>query len=221
MRTATAPQLVALLLCVLGTGCAGRARLEFTPLHFKSIDPPPPHVTRLEFQHCYWWTDEDGTVWIAMEKKFAPWFNPRLQFEVQVSLALEKLPAGKARNYRIGGRELRARVKFGIWESRFASRAGIVALYRESGQRLRGSLRVQTSRVSSQLLGGWGEPTNYLMQGSFLAVENRQRGRAFAEITESQGWERSAPERSADAEEPEKHAENADAPGATGAAFPG
>ena len=185
-----AASILALLLPLAAVGCAGRARMEFSPLHFKSIDPPAPQSSRVNFDRCYWWTDEGGRLWVAMERTFAPWFNPKLRVEVQISLQLEKLPAGAARNYPIGRRELRARIKFGVWESRFSSVAGIAAVYRESGDRLRGSLRMQTSRVSSELIGGWGEPSIYLMQGAFNAVHDEQRGREIATLTESQGWER-------------------------------
>ncbi len=132
-----------------------------------------------------------------MQRRQTSLFSPKLRFEFQLSLALERLPAGKARNYKLGRRELRARVKFGPWESRFASQVGIGALYRESGDRLRGSLRVQTTRVSLQMLGGWSKPIRYLMQGSFTAVHDEERGRPIAEATESAGWGRGASKRPA------------------------
>jgi hypothetical protein len=174
-------------------GCTGSGRLEFASLDFKAIDPPPPRVSPLKVQECYWWTDQDGQVWIAMQRRGTTFFNPRLRFEFQLSLVLEKLPAGQARNYQLRRRELRARVKFGPWESRFASQLGIAALYREAGDRLRGSLRVQTTRVSLQFLGSWSDPVRYLMLGSFVAVPDEQRGRAIVEATESDGWGRDAP----------------------------
>jgi len=187
--------LVTFLLFV--AGCTGSGRLEFASLNFKAIDPPAPRVSPLKVQECYWWTDQDGQVWIAMQHRGIPFFNPRLRFEFQLSLALEQLPAGQARNYQLRRRELRARVKFGPWESRFASQLGIAALYRESGDRLRGSLRVQTTRVSLEFLGSWSEPVRYLMLGSFVAVPGEQRGRAIAEATESAGWGRDTPVRPA------------------------
>jgi hypothetical protein len=185
-----AAKILAALLPLLAAGCAGAARLEFVPLNYKSIDPPPALPARVDFQQCCWWVDDDGRLGIAMEKKFTPPFHPEFKFELQVSLLLEKPPAGKARNYPIGRRELRARVKFGVWESRFSSLNGIAAVYRESGDRLRGALRIQTSRVSSELLGGWSEPANYLMLGTFTAVPDPARGRQIAALTESQGWDR-------------------------------
>lgn len=141
-------------------------------------------------RECYWWTDEDGQLWIAMQRQQTPLFYPKMRFEFQLSLALERLPAGTARNCKVDRTTLRARIRFGPWESRFSSRVGIVAVYRESRDRLRGSMRLQAVRVASQWLGGWGKPTRYLMLGSFTAVPDEQRGRAIAEATESSGWGR-------------------------------
>lgn len=182
-----------LTLLLLTSGCTGSGRFELTSLDFKAVDPPAPRVSSLKVRECYWWTDPDGNVWLAMQRRITPWFSPRLRFEFQLSLALEKPPAGKARNYDLRRRALRARVKFGPWESRFASQIGIAALYRESGNRLRGSLRVQTTQTSLQFLGGWSKPVRHLMLGSFTAVHDEQRGRAIAQITESAGWDRDTP----------------------------
>lgn len=171
-------------LCCL-TGCTGGGRLEFASLDFQAIDPPPSRVSSVRVQECYWWPEQDGRVRIAMQSQRTPLFHAKLRFQFQLLLALEKLPAGKARNYKLGSNGLQARVRFGPWESHFSSRIGIVALYRESDDRVRGSIRAQTSRVTLQWLGGWGKPVRYLTLGSFTAVRNEQRGRAIAEQVEA------------------------------------
>jgi hypothetical protein len=184
----------ALLACTLG--CNGRARLELVSLDLKAIDPPSPHVTPVKMQECYWWTDDDGQVWIAMQRTQTPLLAPKFRLQFELSLALPRLPAGKARNYPVTRRELRARLRFGPWEGRFNSLAGIVALYRESGNKLRGSMRIRASRVSTRLLGGWSDPSRYLLSGSFVAVHDERRGRAIVESTESSGWDREPRQRS-------------------------
>ncbi len=186
---------VALLLVSLG--CTGRGRLEFASLDFRAVDPPPPRVVPLNVQECYWWTDQAGKVWIAMRSEKTPVLFPMLRFQFQLSLVLDKLPAGLARNYALGGRALRARGQRGPLHARFSSHVGVAALYRERGNRLRGSVRAQTSRVSLQWLGGWSKPVRYLMLGSFTAVYDEQRGRAILEATESDGWGRGTPRRPA------------------------
>jgi len=182
---------IACLCCA--AGCSGSGRIELTSLDYRAIDPPAapsPRVGRIDLDCCYWWTDADGQLWIAMQSQKTALFNPRLRFQFQLSLVLEKLPAGPALDYKVSDNTLRARVCFGPWESRFTSQVGILALYRESKDRLRGSLRLQAARVATRLLGGWGRPSRYLMLGSFVAVHDEPHGRAIAEATESSGWER-------------------------------
>jgi hypothetical protein len=174
-------------------GCHGSAHLEIASLNFQAIDLPPARFTRLDLPECYWWKDKGGRVWIAMRRESTPLFNPRFRFDFQVSLALDKLPAGKARNYKVDAKSMRACVRFGPWETRFTSRTGIVAIYRESGGRLRGSMRLYASRQVARLLGGWSRPSGYLLLGSLEAVHDEQRGRAIAEATESAGWGREEP----------------------------
>lgn len=172
-------------------GCRGGGRVEFIALSYTAIDPPSPAVTRLELDGCYWWTDEQDQLWIAMERDFSPLLFPIARMTFRMSLALEKPPAGPARNYELGQRELRAVVRLGPVESRFTSRVGIVAIYRKSGARLRGSLRIEASREVYAVFG-WSRPSRMLMLGTFEAVRDEGRGRAIAEATEAQGWSREA-----------------------------
>lgn len=173
-----------ILFCLAATGCSGSAHLEFTALNFRSIDPPPPY-SRSRIDHCYWWTDDEGRVWIAMERRVTSILGEDFTFEFQLSLLLERLPAGRARNYTVGQGEFRALARIGPLESKFTSSAGIVALYRASGDRLRGSLRLQVVRQSvNPLLGGWSRPARYLIAGALQAVHDERRGRAIVEKME-------------------------------------
>jgi hypothetical protein len=171
-------------------GCSGHGRVELVSLTYTSIDPPAPRVARIDLDHCYWWTDAAGQVWVAMEREFRPLFGEFGRFHFQMSLRLERPPSGKARNYFAGKRELRAWVLVGPIQNRLTSAAGIVALYREPGDHLRGSFRLLTRRVVNRWLGGWGRPSSYLMLGTFEAVHDEDRGRRIAAASESFGWER-------------------------------
>ena len=181
-------------LCAL-VGCRGSGRIELASLNLSVVDPPPPRCTPIEMQECCWWTDESGRVCIAMQRRQTPVLYPKMRFEFQLSLVLPQLPAGRARNYKVDRNTLRARVRLGPWESRFTSHTGTIALYRDGESRLRGSMRLQAERVTSQWLGGWGKPIRYLMLGSFRAVCDERRGRAIAELAESSGWDRGQPKR--------------------------
>ena len=189
--------LLAVCLCC-AVGCRGGGRIELASLNYRAIDPPaapPPRVARINLDCCYWWTDDDGRLWIAMQREQALLLSPKWRLQFQRSLALEKLPAGSARDYKITRKALRARLRVGPWEGRFASQAGIIALYREPHDVLRGSMRLQASRTTTRLLGGWSKPTPYLILGSFTAIRDERRGRAIVEATESSGWGRDVPTR--------------------------
>ena len=201
---------------LLLAGCSGSSRIQFSSLSFRTIDPPNATVAELATRECYWWPDETGRVWVVMQRSFAPPFHPELRVHLELSLVVDCLPRGKARNYRLDRESLRARIRIGPWETRFTSQIGIAAVYRERGDRLRGSVRLQAQRVTSQLLGGWGRPSRYLMLVEFTAVPNDVRGGPIVASTESAGWERQLPdatdtEGAADTGDEGAHSTNADA----------
>jgi hypothetical protein len=178
---------------LLAAGCHGQARLELAAIDYRSIDPPAARIVRLSPSRCYWWTDEQGRVWIAMQYERRTLLGRLGHLQFQLSLLLEQPPAGKARNYNVDNCTLRAVARAGPTEGRFTSVTGIVALYREPNDRFRGSLRILADRQASRLLGGWGKSARFLILGSFTAVHDEQRGREIADLTESRGWERNTP----------------------------
>ena len=173
------------------TGCGGFATVEWVPLNYREIDPPKALATHVRLSECYWWLEDDGRVGVAMQERVrVPW-SPGLEQSLQISLEFERLPAGRARNYEVGRRELRARVRAGPLEGRFTSRVGIATLSRDdSSSRLSGSFRIASDRQVAGLLGGFGTPSHYLVQGVFEAIRDPDRGRAIATSTEAAGFER-------------------------------
>ena len=117
------------------------------------------------------------------------------RFVLKMSLVLDQLPSGRERLYQLDQRSFRAVARGGLTESRFTAATGVVALSRQSEQRLRGSFRLPARKQTSRWFGGWRRPTNYLMQGTFSAVYDQKRGFPIVAATESQGWDR-APVRS-------------------------
>ncbi len=170
-------------------GCHGRGRVEVAALNFRAIDPPAPRVAKLEFDSCTWWLDDDGRVCIAMDCQQPVLLGAAGELVFQLSMVLDKPPRGRARNYLVSKRELRGLARFGPAAARYVSLSGIVALYREPGDRLRGSFRLQVARQSSRMLGGWGKPHRHLMMGTFVAVPDDGRGRKIAAETAAYGWE--------------------------------
>lgn len=192
------PRLVLFGLAAGLAGCGGSGRIHIASLNYRAIDPPAgpaPGVTTLDLERCYWWTDEKGQVCVSMEREVPSLLGRLARFTFQMSLVLEKPPAGRARDYSVAKRELRALARVGPAQSRFTSVAGIVALYREPGDRLRGSFRLLAAREVNGLLGGWSRPSGYLMTGTFVAVHDPRRGRVIADATEAFGWQRDTPQR--------------------------
>jgi len=177
-------------------GCTGTAHVCVAALDYQAIDPPagaPPQFTQLDMDRCYWWTDENGHVWVAMECQRPSLLIPEWRFRFLLSLALDQPPAGRARDYRLGQREVRGIARFGPSQSRFESVRGIVALYRERGGEFRGSFRMEVAREVQQLLGGWSRPARYLMMGTFTAVADEARGRQIAAEAEALSPQRPMP----------------------------
>lgn len=158
------------------TGCAPAARIELASLEFRTIDPPAARFIVVEADACWWWQDADGRVHVALQKR-QPLPAAGMEFSFRLAVELEELPAGRAREYQVSQDELQAVASIGFAESRFSSVSGILALYREPGDRLRGSLRLKVARESTQLIGGWGPTTSYLMLGTFLAQRDATKGR--------------------------------------------
>lgn len=171
-------------------GCHGQGRVEVAALNFRAIDPPAPRVAKLKVDSCTWWLDDEGRICIAMDRKQPVLLGAAGEFVFQLSMVLDKPPRGRARNYLVSKRELQGIARFGPAAARYVSLSGIVALYREPGERLRGSFRLQVARQSSQMLGGWGRPRRHLMMGTFVAVPDDGRGRQIAAETEALSRER-------------------------------
>ncbi len=169
-------------------GCQGGGRVQVAALDFRAIDPPAPRFVQIPIDRCFWWTNEAGQVWIAMERDQPLLIRPE-HFVFQLSLVLERLPAGRERNYVVSKRELRGVARIGPAEGRYVSISGIVALYREAGDTLRGSFRMEVTQESLGLLG-WTAPRRQLMMGTFRAVRDEGRGQAIVAQTEADGWER-------------------------------
>lgn len=187
LRLATAAAVLSLS-AGLCAGCGGRGQIQLAALNYREIDPPAPRIISFDVQHAYWWIDEDGAVWIGLESDRS-WLLIPEHLTFQLSLVLERLPAGRMRDYKVSQRELRGVLRFGPAENRFESISGIVALYRDPGDRLRGSVRLDVARFGRQMLD-WTGPSRYLLLGTFVAVSNEERGRLIAAATEAEGWAR-------------------------------
>ncbi|MGE0478835.1 MAG: hypothetical protein AB7Q17_00055 [Phycisphaerae bacterium] len=171
---------VAGMLLWLG-GCTGAARIEIASLDYNAIEPPAARSSVVTIDRCHWWTDDAGQVWLAFERRTAPLLLPIGEVTFQMYFVLERPPAGKARYYAIAKKEMRAGLRVGPLAARFAPVTGVALLERRGNAQMRGSFRMAVRREVSQLLGGWSRPSSQLMQGSFVATLDAERGKAIAD----------------------------------------
>jgi hypothetical protein len=181
----------ALVAVLLAGGCSG-GKVQIVSLDYRSIDPPSVEPVEIVLDGCYWWTDEQEQLWVAMNAGWQPGLGAG-PLSFKLSLLLPRLPSGEGRDYPVSDRTLRAVARIGPLEGRFCSVTGIVAIYRQPGERLRGALRALVTREVAQLLGGWSKPTRLLMLARFEAVYDPASGRPILEASESHGWDRSPP----------------------------
>src|SRR5205823_2544844 len=94
---------------LLVSGCTGSAHFNLVSLNMGAIDPPPPKAWQYDAQECYWWTDDDGDLNIAMHCTQRNIFLGKLgDFDLYFSFVLKEPPAGSGRDYTIRGSELRS-----------------------------------------------------------------------------------------------------------------
>jgi len=174
------------------TGCTGSADLQFVSTNLASINPPPPIIYRYEPRQCFWWLDDDGSMNIAMQFDNVSLFSEMGKLRLQVSLAFDSPPAGSGRDYRIGPRTVRGRFETAMTQARLISSSGVIAISKPPDKHIRGSFRMllqQFPGVSLFTLTAQ-KPGNYLMFGTFDAIEDAERGRAIRDATEADGWTR-------------------------------
>lgn len=178
---------------LLTVGCAGPpGQIATVALDYRNIDPPPAEVGRLTLDRAVWWTDEQGRLWIGLQRT-PQWFGgPTAELALELTLRLEAMPAGAARNYAVNSQSVRARVAAGPLETRFVSEEGVVAIYREGGaDRLRGTFRVRVQRYARRLLGTWSGGSDFLIMGEFDARRDAARGVELRGVTDANDWARS------------------------------
>jgi hypothetical protein len=169
-------------------GCTPN-RLELISLDMTAIDPPAPRPFSIEPQRCEWWEDDAGGLWLGLQSDVSSLLGPGQSF--RATLKLDKLPSGAARNYTLNFDSLRAALKFGPVQARFVSQSGVVAAYREPGDRLRISLRALVTRHGLGLIGDWSRGGRTLWLATFTASRAAAAARAdLVAETETSGFER-------------------------------
>lgn len=176
MRSTHAISLVMFLAAALCGGCTGNAYLNVVALDYSTIDPQSPPPRTLEFDECYWWVDDDKELHIAMRKKVdIPFIGSLGKIRILAAIRPGGPPAGRERQYDVGPETFRICAEIGPAKTRFSSVRGVIAVAKDGDSRLRGNLRLESSRQVLQLFGDWGRPTITIWNGPFVAVRNREK----------------------------------------------
>ena len=186
-----------LLLIGLGaataSGCTGRASLHLLPLGHKRISTTKPLVVRITPDQCYFWVNEDRKLCVAMREWRGSFWGKPLEKEFNLSLVLDGLPSGSARDYRVTRRTARTRNRAGYSHLRAASLNGIVAVWGYGKGNLHGRFRMTAKQQSYSVLVGWGGDHHVLIVGEFTATRNQRAGKAILSRTEEGTMSRPPP----------------------------
>lgn len=180
-------------LCIfMLAGCAGSGEVNLVSLEANAIDPPGPTVYRYDAQECYWWTSETHELDIALHCERGTFLGLAGTASLELSFVLPNEPAGTAKDYRIGRREIRGAFNFGLENHRFSSYQGIVGVVSKN-KTLEGSYRLWLlHQPGSGLFNLFPrQPGQLLVFGRFTAKpDDKGLGRQILANTESGGWER-------------------------------
>jgi len=179
------------LLALAAAGCNGNAQLQFVSTSLNAIDPPPPIVYRYDPQQCFSSVDENGAFTIAMRFDNISPLSGLGKLTLQMSYVLDGPPAGSARDYIVGPREVRGCFDAAIGRNRFLSQRGIISVIRTKNG-FKGSFRItlQHYPATSVLNLLPQRPGGYLLFGTFESVNDPVRCAQIREATEADGWTR-------------------------------
>ena len=173
-------------------GCTGHATVHIAPLSAKKISMTRPLIVRVEPDECYFWINDQKELWVAMRTAKRSLFGERFEREFTLSLVLDGLPAGHARQYRLRRRAMRAQNHAGYAHTRAASLLGLAVVWDFGSAHLNGRFRLTAKQQSYSVLTGWKGNHRVLFVGEFTAVHDRAAGENILERTEADGMTRPA-----------------------------
>lgn len=179
-RTATAVSLLVVTLASMG--CNGSARFGFVSLNTQAIDPPRVEPFEFSADECYWWTDDSGNLRIALHARQRNVFLGKLGIlDIDLSLCLDKPPAGLGRDYPLHQHEPRILIRSVMQTQRFTSVSGIASVLVKPGDQMHGSFRILLNPVAEAGMLSIlpSKPGPVLCYGTFRAVRDAERGVAL------------------------------------------
>lgn len=170
------------LVVLASVGCGGSARFGLVSLNTQSIDPPRVEPFEFSSDECYWWTDDSGNLRIALHARQRNLFLGKLGVvDIDLSLCLDKPPAGLGRDYPLHHHEPRVTIRSVMQTQRFASVSGIASVLVKPQEQMHGSFRILLNPVAEvgtlSILPS--KPGPVLCYGTFRAVRDAERGAAL------------------------------------------
>ncbi len=179
---------------LLTTGCNGWARLNLISTELERISKSAPLVVELSAAECYY-SIEAERITIALTDENISLTGEYGKRSLVTSIVLEGLPAYQSRDYRLDRNSVRGKYRRGPKHVRFASLGGILGLWLEGDNQLKGRLRAFVKQQQFHVLRGWSGNRRVLLVGDFVAVRNRERTEELLRRSEADGMERGVPVR--------------------------
>ncbi|HSW47197.1 MAG TPA: hypothetical protein VLM89_16660 [Phycisphaerae bacterium] len=176
------------IVCCL-SGCAGSGVVHVMP--FLRYDFPANELPAQTVQadRACWWQDEQGRVYVALRRHVPSLLGKAFEYDWQMTLMVEDLPAGSEKLYRLGADSVRQRLSFGGVHLRSLSLTGVAVVHGPRGGILRGRFHADVRQQQFNVLTGWvpqmGRAPMIVMAGVFEAIHDPARGQAILERTEA------------------------------------
>lgn len=174
-------------------GCAGDGAVRIMPLMRTDFPDSEPLVQEVTVDEAYYWLEGDQLN-VSLRTHRGAGLGQPFDFEWQISLVLDEMPAGSSRLYRLDMDSVRMAQTVGADHRRSRSWTGVAVIEAPERGRLGGRFHVNVRQQQFTLLGGWQphflQAPMLIVAGRFQATENAERGRDILEETEAMGFER-------------------------------
>lgn len=174
-------------------GCAGDGAVRIMPLMRTDFPEREPLVQEVVIDEAYYWL-EDDELNVSLRTHRGAGLGQPFDFEWQLSLVLDEMPAGSSRLYRLDMDSVRMSQTVGADHRRSRSWTGVAVIEAPERGRLGGRFHVNVRQQQFTLLGGWQphflQAPMLIVAGRFQATEDVERGQAIRDETEAMGFER-------------------------------
>ena len=175
-------------------GCTGSGSVVLVPMVRSDFGPQEPLVQTVPVGEAYYGVDRQGELTVALRCHQASLWGRMLDFDWQMSIVLDGLPAGSQKLYRAGPYSVRTVQSYGGDHRRGQSSAGVAVVDAPARGRLKGRFHVSMRLQQFSPLTGWA-PVLYrapliIAVGEFEAIHQPQLAGQIRARTEPEGFER-------------------------------